>query len=387
MKLNCPKGGKELLILKVIAQYLVEPLFLVGLVATYLLYWRRLKLERHFFRIAVNRDFYELRHFLKHGLLLGIVGSVITVGLGLTLSWPVIICYQLLALLALILGIRLNLAFLALLLTGGLVGISAYFKPVVGNLGAVNNRELVGLMLLVVLYLAFKLVLLRAQKFDWFSPQIREGKRGRRIATYFWRELSVIPLVILVPADLFKIKSDFWPLLNIGNHSYTFFILPFFVAVSVKLAKQLPKKALGLYRRQTGLLLGLAVIFTIFSYIWPQLSLLGLTLLLVLWLWQAYMRKQADRKADFWYVETNQGVRVVAVKPKTPAAKMNLVPGDIIIECNQQAVNSEAELYQALQANSAYCKLRVKSFNGDMKLAESAIYAGAPHEIGLILFH
>lgn len=375
-----------MLFLKLVATYLVEPLFLLGLVASYILYLTRIKRERHFFRIAVNRDFYELRHFLKHGLLLGISGSIVTLGLGLTLGWQVVVIYQALACLALVAGIQANLAFLALLLTGLLAGGVTYLNPSWWSFDKIVPSQLTGVMLLVVLYLAFKLVLLRAQKFDWFSPQIKAGKRGRRIATYFWREVSVVPLVVLVPGSWLKV-SGAWPVLTIGHQSYSLFIMPFLIAVSVKLAKQVPTMALGLYRKQTWLLLGLASGLTVVSHFYPSASLVGFGSLALLWLYQAYRRKQADLRADFWYVETNQGVRVVAVKPKTPAAKMQLVPGDIIIECNQQLVNSEAELYQALQANSAYCKLRVRGFNGELRLAESAIYAGAPHEIGLILFH
>ena len=115
-----------MLFLKLVATYLVEPLFLLGLVASYILYLTRIKRERHFFRIAVNRDFYELRHFLKHGLLLGISGSIVTLGLGLTLGWQVVVIYQALACLALVAGIQANLAFLALLLTGLLAGGVAY---------------------------------------------------------------------------------------------------------------------------------------------------------------------------------------------------------------------------------------------------------------------
>ncbi len=44
------------------------------------------------------------------------------------------------------------------------------------------------------------------------------------------------------------------------------------------------------------------------------------------------------------------------------------------------------ELYEALQKSPAYCRLKVKNFEGELKLAESAIYADSPHEIGLVLF-
>ena len=66
--------------------------------------------------------------------------------------------------------------------------------------------------------------------------------------------------------------------------------------------------------------------------------------------------------------------------------KMKLVPGDVILECNKVKISNADELYQALQKNSAYCHLLVKTMDGELKICESALYADAPHEIGIILF-
>lgn len=77
---------------------------------------------------------------------------------------------------------------------------------------------------------------------------------------------------------------------------------------------------------------------------------------------------------------------MIAVIPDTPAAKMGVQKGDIILDCNDEEVKNESELYAALQKNSAYCHLRIRTFEGDLKITESAIYADGPHEIGLILF-
>jgi S1-C subfamily serine protease len=65
---------------------------------------------------------------------------------------------------------------------------------------------------------------------------------------------------------------------------------------------------------------------------------------------------------------------------------MDLAAGDIILECNHRPVNSETSFYEALLANPAYCHLRVQDMNGELKMTETAIYSGAPHEIGIVLF-
>ena len=86
-------------------------------------------------------------------------------------------------------------------------------------------------------------------------------------------------------------------------------------------------------------------------------------------------------------METDEGIRIISVQPETPAAKMKLQPGDVILTCNNRVVNSEKEFYQALQLNSAYCHVKVRTYEGDLRIAESAIFMDSPHEIGLILFH
>jgi hypothetical protein len=65
---------------------------------------------------------------------------------------------------------------------------------------------------------------------------------------------------------------------------------------------------------------------------------------------------------------------------------MDLQPGDRVLTCNHIAVNNAAELYNAIQKEPTYCRLRLQQADGEIRLAETAIFAGAPHELGMILF-
>ncbi len=44
--------------------------------------------------------------------------------------------------------------------------------------------------------------------------------------------------------------------------------------------------------------------------------------------------KHDDAKPDFEYSEVMDGVRVIGIQPETPAAKMDLKVGDVILEVN-----------------------------------------------------
>ncbi len=81
----------------------------------------------------------------------------------------------------------------------------------------------------------------------------------------------------------------------------------------------------------------------------PVVGFYGIAGLLLVLVAQAFSRLKADHDAKRWYVETSEGVRIVAVKPETPAAKMKLEVGDIILECNGIKVATGDELYEALQ--------------------------------------
>ncbi|KLD58552.1 hypothetical protein WP50_25390 [Lactiplantibacillus plantarum] len=76
----------------------------------------------------------------------------------------------------------------------------------------------------------------------------------------------------------------------------------------------------------------------------PQWLLALMGLIVVLTWGILAQHRYHDRHQQFRYSDTEQGVRVIGLRPHTPADKLNLDLGDIILECNRQPVNTEAEL-------------------------------------------
>jgi len=163
-------------------------------------------------------------------------------------------------------------------------------------------------------------------------------------------------------------------------------ILPLVLGLRFTVFRQAPSDVYRGLARKMGWLAGLAVILT-GVLIWePRFLPVALIVVLVCYggcLWQA---KRYDARQPFWYSQVDDGVRVLAIRPGTPATKLDLAPGDIILECNHQAVSSETTFYEALLINPTYCHLRVRNMAGELKVTETAIYSGAPHEIGIVLF-
>ena len=377
--------------LKNVMFFFIEPLFWGGLLMTFFSYQWRLRNERENFRIAIDRDFYEGRHFIKNGFTFLLIGAVFALILGISLPSQTLMLYQLFAVIALLFVNVGDLSLVALLLTGCVTLIFEQLKLAPSDFLAKHllvshtNDQFGGTILLLTGLLAlFQGYLAHEDKTDWFSPQIFSGKRGRRIAGYTWREFTVFPLIMFIPGGAFGTNWQDW--FDLSKYNTSLMIMPIFVGAFCRIYKQTPALALKLRRRQSLFLAGVSFILAGSAFVFPASSFYSLALLLLVVIFQAFGRLRADHEAKRWYVETSEGVRIVAVKPDTPAAKMKLEVGDIILECNGVRVTSGDELYEALQKNSAYCRLKVKNFDGELKLAESAIYADSPHEIGLVLF-
>ena len=377
-------------LLKSVGLFFIQPLFWAGILMTLISYQLRLKNERRNFRIAIDRDFYEARHFIKHGLLFLVLGSLFALIFGLSLPTQTLVLYQILAVVALLFINVGDLSLAALLVTGTVTFVvsetpfgsdaswASYILP-----HELGTRFGSAILLLTAILALFQAFLARENKAEWFSPKIFAGKRGRRIAGYTWREFTVFPLIMFIPGMNF----DSWQQwLDPSQYLTHFMVVPLFVGAFCKIYKQQPKEALHLRQRQSYLIAFLAGLFALVAYFVPVVGFYGIAGLLLILVAQAFGRLKADHDAKRWYVETSEGVRIVAVKPETPAAKMKLEVGDIILECNGIKVATGDELYEALQKSPAYCRLKVKNFEGELKLAESAIYADSPHEIGVVLF-
>lgn len=368
--------------------YYIYCFLALGLAVVNVLYSYRIREERKLFRVAVNKDFYEGRHFIKHMFLLGLGASAITTLLGVVLPKHLMFLWVGASLLPLLSVGLVSLGSWALLGAGIVYYVGTWLKS--GSFFTdthVHGTWEAGFLLLVVIYYGSKLLLTHNVRAEWLSPRIKAGKRGRRVAYYHWRELTILPVVTFLPQGHMQPLFSWWPVLNFQGNHYTLLVLPLVVTAVLNVSKRLPHESITTYQQELRWLLGLAVIMLGITWFFPQAFLYLGSLLLVIELVWGIKRRRLERQAPNWYVETNQGVRVIAVQPETPAAKMNLQPGDIILECNNIPVGSEEELYSALQKNPVYCHLKVETYTGDLKIKESAIYTDSPHEIGLILFH
>ena len=374
-----------MLILKLIGSYLLTPVLWLGILYVIISYNQRINKERKQFRVAINKDFYEGRNFIKYGLFFFVMGSLISMILGLTLPTNSVYIYQILVVLAfLINGFSTTSMLLVMTAAGILELVVPRFITFFGDV----FPEISGPSWLLLIFISILAdYLKRNMKKHPLSPRIKSGKRGRNIATYLGRETIVFPLLVLIPSGTLSSTLNFWPVFNIGNQKFSLILFPIFISTSVKVIKRAKERVIQDKLKNTELLLGLTFILIVLTKFMSRLFLISLIILTVVSIFLEIKLRKKEKDANSWYVETDEGIRIISVQPETPAAKMKLQPGDVILTCNNRVVNSEEEFYQALQLNSAYCHVKVRTYEGDLRIAESAIFMDSPHEIGLILFH
>lgn len=375
-----------MLILKLIGSYLLTPVLWLGILYVIISYNQRINKERKQFRVAINKDFYEGRNFIKYGLFFFVMGSLISMILGLTLPTNSVYIYQILVVLAFLINGFSTTSMLLVMTAAGILELVVprfitFFGDVFPEISGPSWLLLIFISILADYYLT------RNMKKHPLSPKIKSGKRGRNIATYLGRETVVFPLLALIPSGTLSSTLNFWPVFNIGNQKFSLILFPIFISTSVKVIKRAKERVIQDKLKNIELLLGLTFVLIVLTKFMSKLFLISLIILTVVSIFIEIKLRKKEKDADSWYVETDEGIRIISVQPETPAAKMKLQPGDVILTCNNRVVNSEEEFYQALQLNSAYCHVKVRTYEGDLRIAESAIFMDSPHEIGLILFH
>ena len=375
-----------MLILKLIGSYLLTPVLWLGILYVIISYNQRINKERKQFRVAINKDFYEGRNFIKYGLFFFVMGSLISMILGLTLPTNSVYIYQILVVLAFLINGFSTTSMLLVMTAAGILELVVprfitFFGDVFPEISGPSWVLLIFISILADYYLT------RNMKKHPLSPRIKSGKRGRNIATYLGRETVVFPLLALIPSATLSSTLNFWPVFNIGNQKFSLILFPIFISTSVKVIKRAKERVIQDKLKNIELLLGLTFVLIVLTKFMSKLFLISLIILTVVSIFFEIKLRKKEKDANSWYVETDEGIRIISVQPETPAAKMKLQPGDVILTCNNRVVNSEEEFYQALQLNSAYCHVKVRTYEGDLRIAESAIFMDSPHEIGLILFH
>jgi len=354
-----------------IPRFFLSPMFYIIVIVLMLQYRREVILQRRLFNMRITSVVGELFRALSRGLLGGLVITLFLFLLGVSFTSMEVLFLQGITLLLGLIHIR----YFHMGIGAGALLILSYFASILPSSGiewiSLVQKNLAEIHPYPLALLAGAMFIMEGMwlgrgKREGFFPVMIDGKRGSTVAVYQIRRFSFYPLILLTGTG-----SGFLPLPGIAGY--------------VDVAKSLwPEEKIS-HAQKGYWLIGL----TVFGMAWllPKFEVL----MLVTGLWIVIVN-EGIRWTGRWlekgksplFGRVPNGVRVLEVLPNSPAAKMNIEPGDIILKVNGVAVSHQNQIYPLLQRQSSFCKMEVLNKDGNIKYLHRSMYEGEHHGLGLV---
>ncbi|MGR3775952.1 PDZ domain-containing protein [Bacillus paramycoides] len=374
-------------ILRAVGRFFLHPAVYVFLISSIFVGYLRILRERKDFSFKVYDIWFELRTSLFAGIGYGLIVSIITVGLGLVVSkasiWMILIW-------TLVFGLTAMYRYLSAAYSFGIaiafVLLSSKMPVSFLQLGEGEEGTIVSLAILLGVMLVVEGLLISKNAVRYSTPKIKRGKRGLRIGLHESQRLWLVPVFILIPGDAVTDFISWWPVVSIGSTTYSLFLVPFLIGFMRKIRSYEPTEALLFTGRRVYGLAGIVLVLGIASYWWHVLAIIAMGVAMLGRFTISMQEKIADETRPAYFAARNDGLVVLDTIPNTIGAEMNLKPGEVITKVNGIIPRSTEEFYDALQTKTtgAFCKLEVVDTNGELRLAQTALYAGGHHELGVV---
>ncbi|WEG13605.1 PDZ domain-containing protein [Pullulanibacillus sp. KACC 23026] len=378
-------------VLRFLESIFFQPLTYLFILGLLLLGLQRVRRERRSFGLKVYGTFNEVWYAIGPSLLIGLIGSILMMGIGVALPTGIVI---LLTLSYIITMLSLQFRYLSPLLAVGLAMILTYFFPYFhlgghsGWLGSwihdIQSKWLWDLGVFLAIGALMEGVLLYVWGWRHSSPRLINSKRGKCVGAHEASHMWILPFLFLLPVSGHLQRMGWWPLAQ--GTSFSIVLFPIGVGVQQLITYALPKKAIrlsGLWVIVTGVILAILVAVSYFYLSTPLLlsaAIFGILSRLGLVLCHYYLLDNSP----FHFTDVSNGLRVVGVIPGTPAATMDVKIGEVIVSVNGKAVTSEQEFYEALHLNLAYCKIDVIDEEGEIRFVKGMTHENDLHQIGFL---
>lgn len=376
-------------ILKGIISLLIQPLTYLLILGLVLLGLQRVRRERRSFGLKVYGTFNEVWFAVSPSLLMGLIGSIILMGLGIALPTGVVI---LLTITYIITMLSLQFRYLSPLLAVSLAILVMAFFPTFNNgsgqlaiwFGQIKHGYLWEMGVLLAVGALMEGVLLIFWGWRHSSPRLINSKRGKKVGAQEASHMWILPFLFLLPVGGHIDRLAWWPLSH-GVH-FGLVLFPLGVGVQQLITYSLPKKALqrsGQWIVITAVIIGLLVAASYFYWTKPLILIAAVFAILSrlgIVLFHHYL---LDTK-PFYYKDGPEGLRVVGIIPGTPAASMDVRIGEVIVNVNGREVHSEPDFYEGLHQNLAYCKIDVLDQEGEVRFVKGMTHENDLHNIGFL---
>lgn len=375
----------------------LNPLLYVFVLFIYLQYRKQMAVERQLFAVRIQSPLKQTIRSLGMGVVGGVIVSLLAGALGIMVQETDMWLLWFLSIGLAFIRLRyLCLAYAAGTLT--LLHMLALAIPPsvdaqgIGQVWAwIANVKPAPLLGLVAILHLVEAMFVRWNAGRDASPLFVEGKRGKIIGAYHLQSLWLTPLFILVPTQTAQVLSGSlypgWPLFSpeYTGLGYGILLLPAVTGFSDLTQTMTPFAKSVQISRQLSLyaviLLGLG-----YASVWiPALSLLAALFALAGHEGMVWFSRNREQNAPPFFIQPPKGIKVMAVIPGTPAEQIGILPGEVIVKVNGIAVHDKSQLYPALQANPAFCKMELLTYDNELKFVQCAVYAGNHHQLGIIV--
>lgn len=365
----------------------LHPVFYFSIIWVLLAGFWRIKRERRDFLVRVHTIFLELRHLFPAGILVGVVLSIVSILLGLTIPLKLLFIVALATIILTVIG---NARLLSAAFTIGipllLLSSFSLFSFEWNFLGPMDSNDLLGASVMLGLLMVAEGFLMLKNGLKDVSPKLRTSRRGLTVGALQTKRFWLLPSFLFLPSGVLTMPFDWWPVISSGSTGYSLVLLPFLLGFQQQIQTELPEAAVRRMGKNV-LILGLLVLMAsiVSALLLPVYAAIITSVFALLGrIWIAYRHRIRENNYPYYFAPRNSGVMVLDVLPDSPADKMGLKTGEIIQTCNKVKVNSKEEMYQALSKNRAYCKLEVFDHNNEIRIVQGALYEGDHHELGIL---
>ncbi|MFC0273369.1 PDZ domain-containing protein [Metabacillus herbersteinensis] len=374
-------------LLGAIGRFFIHPLLFFFILVSLAFGYFRLKRERKSFHTRVQDIFEELRFTYTKGILAGLAISLVTVVLGLSVPFGVLV---ILAIVTALLSLTFQLRWLSAAFTLGVTLFASVILSKLGNESVANFfidiekvnfagiAILLGLLVIAEGILTFKSAHIRT------SPFLIKSTRGLPIGTHLANRTWMLPLFLFVPGGSLVSDWTWWPVLTVNDQSFMLICVPFFLGFHQRVQGSLPLESIKVTATRviwlgvvTTIVAVASIWFTPLVFVAVLSAMLGREFLTI-------KQRMNDDSAAFYFSKRDKGLMVLGILPNSPAEKLNLQVGEMIMKVNGFTVKTVSEFYQGLQKNRAFCKLEVIDLNGEIRFEQRALYEGEHHELGIL---
>ena len=376
-------------ILKGFGKLFLHPVFYLSVFFSIMAGYYRVKRERKDFNTRLLDGYHDMRVLFSYGIVVGLLFSIVTVGVGMVIPIAGVILIGAVSILFALTGrFQLMSATMTVGFSYFILVLLDYFQWDIPNVNTYVENVNLGLLSSIVVLLGvltmIEGILIRLNGWKHTSPRLFKSARGLKVGAHLGKKLWLVPMFILIPDGSLKLPFDWWPVLTVGTETYSLLCVPFLLGFQQLVKSTLPEVAIK-YTGSRVFWLGAFVLTLAVTGFWAPMFSIGAAAVAVIGrAWIAYRYRSTEDSKPYFFKRQPKGVMILGILPGSPAKKLTLEVGEIVLKVNGVEVNTERAFYEALQKNGAYCKLEVLGTNGENRFTQGALYEGDHHELGII---